>query len=141
MTLAEIEQAKKAIAAMRLPVEDVPTRRFKRDARGHRVDMRATLRAGLRDPGIIPLQFKSRRRRRPPLVVLCDISGSMSRYSRLALHFIHALTSDRDRVHQLPVRHAPDQHHAPSAAPRRRRGAGPDFRACAGLVRRHAHRP
>jgi uncharacterized protein with von Willebrand factor type A (vWA) domain len=98
MTLAEIEQAKKAIAAMRLPVEDVPTRRFKHDARGHRVDMRATLRAGLRDPDIIPLQFKSRRRRRPPLIVLCDISGSMSRYSRLALHFIHALTTDRDRV-------------------------------------------
>jgi uncharacterized protein len=98
MTLAEIEEAKKAIALMRLPVEDVATRRFRHDARGHRVDMRATLRAGLRDPDIIPLQFKSRRRRRPPLVVLCDISGSMTRYSRLALHFIHALTSDRDRV-------------------------------------------
>ena len=101
MSLVEIEAAKKAIAAMRLPVEDVATRRFKHDARGHRVDMRATLRAGLRDPSIIPLQFKSRRRRRPPLVVLCDISGSMSRYSRLALHFIHALTSDRDRVHSF----------------------------------------
>ncbi|HET6621735.1 MAG TPA: VWA domain-containing protein [Dongiaceae bacterium] len=101
MTLSELEAAKKAIAAMRLPVEDVATRRFKHDARGHRVDMRATLRAGLRDPGIIPLQFKSRRRRRPPLVVLCDISGSMSRYSRLALHFIHALTTDRDRVHSF----------------------------------------
>jgi len=101
MSLGEIEEAKKAIAAMRLPVEDVPTRRFKRDAHGHRVDMRATLRAGLRDPDIIPLQFKSRRRRRPPLVVLTDISGSMSRYSRLALHFIHALTSDRDRVHSF----------------------------------------
>ena len=49
---------------LRLPVEDVATRRFKHDARGHRVDMRATLRAGLRDPDIIPLQFKSRRRRR-----------------------------------------------------------------------------
>lgn len=98
MSLAEIEEAKKAIAAMRLPIEDVPTRRFRRDPRGRRVDMRATLRAGLRDPQIIPLQFKSRRRRRPPVVVLCDISGSMSRYSRLALHFIHALTSDRDRV-------------------------------------------
>ena len=101
MSLADIEAAKKAIAAMRLPVEDVPTRRFKHDARGHRVDMRATLRAGLRDPSIIPLRFKSRRRRRPPLVVLCDISGSMSRYSRLALHFIHALTTDRDRVHSF----------------------------------------
>jgi uncharacterized protein with von Willebrand factor type A (vWA) domain len=101
MTLAEVEEAKKAIAIMRLPVEDVPTRRFKHDARGHRVDMRATLRAGLRDPDVIPLQFKSRRRRRPALVVLCDISGSMSRYSRLALHFIHALTTDRDRVHSF----------------------------------------
>lgn len=101
MTLAEIEAAKKAIAAMRLPIEDVATRRFRRDPRGHRVDMRATLRAGLRDPHVIPLQFKSRRRRRPPIVVLCDISGSMSRYSRLALHFIHALTSDRDRVYSF----------------------------------------
>jgi uncharacterized protein with von Willebrand factor type A (vWA) domain len=101
MSLAEIEAAKKVIAAMRLPVEDVATRRFKCDARGRRVDMRATLRAGLRDPGIIPLQFKSRRWRRPPLVILCDISGSMSRYSRLALHFIHALTTDRDRVHSF----------------------------------------
>lgn len=98
MTLAELDEAKQAIAAMRLPIEDVATRRFRRDPRGHRVDMRATLRAGLRDPQVIPLQFKSRRRRRPPIVVLCDISGSMSRYSRLALHFIHALTSDRDRV-------------------------------------------
>jgi uncharacterized protein with von Willebrand factor type A (vWA) domain len=101
MTLAELEAAKTAIAAMRLPVEDVATRRFRHDARGRRIDMRATLRAGLRDPSIIPLQFKSRRRRRPPLVVLCDISGSMSRYSRLALHFIHALTTDRDRVHSF----------------------------------------
>ncbi|HET6622002.1 MAG TPA: VWA domain-containing protein, partial [Dongiaceae bacterium] len=50
MTLAELEAAKKAIAAMRLPVEDVATRRFKHDARGRRVDMRATLRAGLCDP-------------------------------------------------------------------------------------------
>ena len=141
MTLAEIEQAKKAIAAMRLPVEDVPTRRFKRNARGHRVDMRATLRAGLRDPDIIPLQFKSRRRRRPPLVILCDISGSMSRYSRLALHFIHALTSDRDRVHSFLFGTRLTNITPPFAASRRRRGAGPDFRECAGLVRRHAHRP
>ena len=35
------------------------------------------------------------------LVVLCDISGSMSRYSRMFLHFLHAITNDRDRVHTL----------------------------------------
>ena len=37
--------------------------------------------------------------RRPPLVVICDISGSMERYSRMLLHFMHTVTNDRDRVH------------------------------------------
>src|ERR1700747_2185681 len=52
-----------------------------------------------RSAGIIELKRKSRRLRPPPLVVLCDISGSMSRYSRLFLHFMHAITNDRDRVY------------------------------------------
>ena len=60
--------------------------------------MRATLRAALRSADSIPLKRRSRRRRHPPLVVLCDISGSMSRYSRMFLHFMHAITNDRDRV-------------------------------------------
>ena len=60
--------------------------------------MRAALRSG-RD--VIPLKWKSRRRRHPPLVVLCDISGSMSRYARMLLHFLHAITNDRDRVHSF----------------------------------------
>ncbi len=63
------------------------------------VDMRATLRATLRSGGVIPLKRRDHRRRRPPLVVLCDISGSMSAYARMFLHFLHALTNDRDRVH------------------------------------------
>ena len=37
--------------------------------------------------------------RHPPLVILCDISGSMERYARMLLHFLHAITNDRDRVH------------------------------------------
>jgi uncharacterized protein with von Willebrand factor type A (vWA) domain len=45
------------------------------------------------------LRKRSPQKRHPPLVVLCDISGSMSRYSRMFLHFLHALTNDRDRVH------------------------------------------
>jgi uncharacterized protein with von Willebrand factor type A (vWA) domain len=77
----------------------VPTRRFGADSRGRRVDMRATLRASLRNAGAIPLKLKSPKYRHPPLVILCDISGSMSRYSRMALHFVHAITNDRDRVH------------------------------------------
>ena len=99
MTSAELARTKKAIAALRLPIMDVPTRRFQADARGRRVDMRATLRASLRTAGAIPLKLKNPKRRHPPLVILCDISGSMSRYSRLALHFVHAITNDRDRVH------------------------------------------
>src|SRR5665213_418183 len=61
--------------------------------------MRATLRAALRSGGLLELRRKSPRTRPPPLVVLCDISGSMSRYSRVFLHFMHAITNDRDRVH------------------------------------------
>ena len=102
MSAAEIDAAKAAIARMRLPIMKVPTRRFRPQARGTRVDMRATLRTALRTGGdIIPLRFRRRRERHPPLVILCDISGSMSRYSRMLLHFMHAITNDRDRVHSF----------------------------------------
>jgi uncharacterized protein with von Willebrand factor type A (vWA) domain len=99
MSNAEMDEAKSMIASMRLPIMQLPTRRFFPDRHGRRVDIRATLRASLRGGGTIPLQYKRKRRRHPPLVVLCDISGSMSRYSRMMLHFMHAITNDRDRVH------------------------------------------
>ena len=99
MSVEELARAKAAIARLRLPVEDVPTRRFAPDRHGARADLRATLRAALRSGGLIELKRKSRRRRPPPLVVLCDISGSMSRYSRIFLHFMHTVTNDRDRVY------------------------------------------
>jgi uncharacterized protein with von Willebrand factor type A (vWA) domain len=99
MSAAEIRAAKAAIARMRLPIMEVPTRRFAPRPAGKRVDLRATMRASLRSGGsIIPLRRKERVQRHPPLVVLCDISGSMSRYSRMFLHFMHAITNDRDRV-------------------------------------------
>jgi uncharacterized protein with von Willebrand factor type A (vWA) domain len=100
MTQAELAQAKRLIAGLRLPIPEVRTRRLIANPRGPRVDMRATLRASLRSGShIIPLQRRSQARRHPPLVVQCDISGSMSRYSRMFLHFLHAITNDRDRVH------------------------------------------
>lgn len=100
MSSADIAQAKKAMAELRLPFAFVPTRRFRPDPAGHRADLRATLRATLRSGGdVIALKFRKRRDRPPPVVVLCDISGSMERYSRMFLHFLHALTNDRDRVH------------------------------------------
>ena len=98
----ELVQAKKLIARLRLPIPQVQTRRYHPDARGAGIDLPATLRASLRGGAqIIALKRRSRVARHPPLVVLCDISGSMSRYSRMFLHFLHAITNDRDRVHTL----------------------------------------
>ena len=100
MSVTEIEAAREAIARMRLPVRDLPTRRRRANPTGSEVDLRRTLRATLRAGGAtIPLEWRARRRRPPPLVALCDISGSMSGYTRMLLHFLHALTNDRDRVH------------------------------------------
>jgi uncharacterized protein with von Willebrand factor type A (vWA) domain len=100
MSIAEVTAAKDAIRGLALPLAETPTRRFAPDPRGRVVDMRASFRASLRGGGaLIPLRRRSRRKRPPPLVVLCDISGSMGRYSRMLLHFMHALTNDRDRVH------------------------------------------
>jgi uncharacterized protein with von Willebrand factor type A (vWA) domain len=102
MSADELEEAKREIARLRLPIVDVPTRRFRTDALGARVDMRKTLRNSLRGGGAaIDLARKERVRRHPPLVVLCDISGSMARYSRMLLLFMHAITNDRDRVHSF----------------------------------------
>jgi len=99
MSAAEIAKAKRLIADMRLPIMALPTRRFRPDLLGRRIDMRASLRAALRSADSIPLRRRIPRRRHPPLVILCDISGSMSRYSRIILHFMHAITNDRNRVH------------------------------------------
>ncbi len=100
MSAAELAAAKNAIRGLTLPLAETPTRRFVLHPYGSVIDMRATLRASLRSGGeLIPLRRRRRRTRPPPLVVLCDISGSMGRYSRMLLHFMHALTNDRDRVY------------------------------------------
>lgn len=100
MSTAELALARKAAEAMRLQLAPRRTRRFAADLRGPRIDTRASLRAALRTGGdIIPLRLARPRLRPPPLVMLCDISGSMSRYSRMFLHFMHAVANDRDRVH------------------------------------------
>jgi len=78
----------------------VATRRFKIDQRGRTIDPRAMMRSAARTGGelILP-KFRSPREVHPPLVVLADISGSMSQYTRIFLHFLHALTEKRRRVH------------------------------------------
>ncbi len=96
MSVAEQAQAKAAIAKLRLQRQKIPTRRFQASGTGSHIDMRRTLREALR--GGVTLARKEKRMREPPLVVLCDISGSCSNYSRVFLHFLHALSNDRARV-------------------------------------------
>lgn len=99
MSAEEIAAARREVQRLRLPIMQVPTRRFRRDPLGSRVDMRRTLRQSLRGGGAsIDLARKQRIERHPPLVILCDISGSMDRYARMLLQFMHAVTTDRDRV-------------------------------------------
>lgn len=102
MSAEEMVQARKAMETIVFPKPDLPTRRFERIPNGERIDMRASLRVALRSgSGLLPLVRKRRRVRPSPVVVISDISGSMSRYSRMLLHFIHALSTDRDRVHSF----------------------------------------
>jgi uncharacterized protein with von Willebrand factor type A (vWA) domain len=100
MTAEELREAERAVARLVLPVRDVPARRLAPDPRGDRVDPRATLRAALRTgPAAIPLRWRRPTRRPPALVALCDVSGSMSRYARVVLRFLHALQRGRGRLH------------------------------------------
>ena len=99
MSAAEIDRAREAIRRMPLPRATVLMRRLKPDPRGTRLDVRRTLQATLRAGGdSILLRRRGFRERPPPLVALCDVSGSMERYSRMVLHFLHALSRSRPRV-------------------------------------------
>ena len=100
MGAAEINRAKQEIRRLVLPLDLRRTRRLRPDALGPVADLRRTIRTSLRQGGEILTIARNRRvTRPPPLVVLCDISGSMARYAQVLLHFLHAVTNDRDRVH------------------------------------------
>jgi uncharacterized protein with von Willebrand factor type A (vWA) domain len=99
MSAAEIAAVTRAIAQMKLPQAELHTRRYQPDARGLRLDMRRTLRGSLRTGGdIINIHRLGRIDKPAPIVALLDISGSMSEYTRLFLHFLHAITDARKRV-------------------------------------------
>lgn len=94
MTSAEYELAKKLAEQLPLPVQPVRRRRHEAASsarRGGRIDLRATLQRMARRPQTLQPQYTRPRRELPALVVLIDISGSMERYSRLLLHYVHGL--------------------------------------------------
>jgi uncharacterized protein len=99
MSAVEIAAAQEAIKRLVLSLDEVKTRRLAPDRRGHRIDMRRTLRASMKAGGaVIDLKYLGARSKPPPIVALIDISGSMSQYTRLFLHFLHAVTDARKRV-------------------------------------------
>src|SRR6185437_9544065 len=100
MSADEINRAKQEIKRLVLPLDLRRTRRLRPDPSGPVTDLKRTIRASLRQGGEITGIARNRRvTRPPPLVVLCDISGSMARYAQILMHFLHAVTNDRDRVH------------------------------------------
>jgi uncharacterized protein with von Willebrand factor type A (vWA) domain len=102
MTTDELAQVRAMLARLRLPLPQIAVRRTIPAQRGRAVDLRATMRRMTGPAGAVaPLSRRTRRKVPPPLVVLCDISGSMDRYARMLLQFLHAIANDRHRVHVL----------------------------------------
>ncbi|WP_299350159.1 VWA domain-containing protein [uncultured Shimia sp.] len=96
MSTDEIAAAKRMLARLNLPVKPILSRRGIPDLHGARADWRRTLRAAMRQGGDIQTLSRQKPRPRwPNLVVLCDISGSMSQYSRMVLHFLHAVANQK----------------------------------------------
>jgi uncharacterized protein with von Willebrand factor type A (vWA) domain len=99
MSAAEIAAAKEAIRKLVLPLDERRTRRLTPDRHGHIIDIRRTLRASMKAGGaFIDLKYLGPKTKAPPIVALLDISGSMSQYTRVFLHFLHALTENRKHV-------------------------------------------
>ena len=98
-TPEEIAEARRFIAQMDWRLGTRETRRRQRSNMGEFIDYRATLRRSLRHNGVpIELRRRKRKERMRPLILICDISGSMDRYARLLLQFVHALEHGLDSV-------------------------------------------
>ncbi len=95
MSAIEIEGARRLIKTLVMPLDSRRTRRFMPSPQRARVDARRSFRRSLQPGGLIDLEFRCAVNRPPPVVALCDISGSMSEYTRLFLHFLHALGETR----------------------------------------------
>jgi uncharacterized protein with von Willebrand factor type A (vWA) domain len=100
MTAAEFELAKRIAEELPLPLAPVRRRRHEASGRG-RIDLRRTMLAMARQPQTILPRFSQPRTELPTLIVLLDISGSMDRYARLMLHYVHGLTRRHLKVHTL----------------------------------------
>ena len=98
MTTDEFALAARLAEELPPPVAPVRRRRHERAPRGE-PDLRATLRAMVRAPHTLVPATTRPRRELPPVVVLLDVSGSMDRYARMMLHYVHGLARRHARVH------------------------------------------
>ncbi len=88
---AELRQMYDLVDSMRVELPVRAVRRTRPARRGHLIDMRGSLRAGLRSGGeLTRLRWRRRKLRPRRLILICDVSGSMERYSRALLAFVHA---------------------------------------------------
>ena len=95
----EIAAAKRYMQKLTWPVPPYPVRRFSQSSKGQRLNLRQTTRRALQNHGeFIELRKKGPLYRMRPLVLLCDISGSMERYARMLLHFMYAVVQHQQRV-------------------------------------------
>ncbi|UWR08766.1 VWA domain-containing protein [Ruegeria sp. B32] len=94
MSTAETAQAKRILARLQLPVDPIASRRGQASHLGQRIDRARTLRAAMRQGGEMrQIALVKPKPRWPNLIALCDISGSMSQYSRIILHFLHTVSN------------------------------------------------
>ena len=99
LSASEYKLVERLVRDIRLPVPEVPARRVRAGQRGARVHWAHTLQGAAHTGGEIMALHRLQRRRQPlPLLVLVDVSGSMERYARLLLAFLHAAT--RELHHQ-----------------------------------------
>lgn len=98
-TNADIAAAKQYMARFRWPIPPYQSRRWISANSGPRLDVRATIKAGNRHAGeIVQLAHFAKKKKPRPVVLICDISGSMERYAQMLLHFMHLLTADKRKV-------------------------------------------
>ncbi|MDO9534267.1 MAG: VWA domain-containing protein [Bacillota bacterium] len=75
------------------------SRRFRHSKRRRALDLRSTIRFSIQYGGVpFRLRYKSRRVKKPRLLLLCDVSGSMIRYAGFVLQFIYGLNTAVQRI-------------------------------------------
>ena len=98
-TSDELEEVSRLARRMVRRLAKRPSRRWRPVKRGHRVNLRRSLRLSLKTGGeLIELAYKERRPKRTKLIVICDVSGSMDIYSRLLLQFVYGLQNSFAKV-------------------------------------------